>query len=42
MPMATTKTQWENIQINFIKELYHSIPRKLTRVIKAKGCITKY
>lgn len=31
----------ENILINFMKELYHSIPRKLIRVIKAKGCITK-
>jgi hypothetical protein len=26
--------QWENIQIKFIKELYHSIPRKLNRVIR--------
>ena len=34
--MASIKTQYT---INLIKELDHSIPRRLARVIKAKGCI---
>jgi hypothetical protein len=35
--MASIKTQYT---INLIKELDHSIPRRLARIIKAKGCIT--
>ena len=33
---------WENIPVDFIRDLYDSIPRRLRKVIKAKGCLTKY
>lgn len=33
---------WENIPVDFIRYLYDSIPQRLWKVIKAKGCLTKY
>lgn len=33
---------WENVSVDFIRDLYHTIPRRLTKMIRAKGCLTKY
>ena len=33
---------WTEIPIDYIQDLYKSIPKHLKQVIKAKGCITMY
>ena len=40
--MAEIRTVWENIQINYIQDLYSSIPGRLKEVIRMKGNLTKY
>ena len=36
------RNAWTEIPIDYILDLYKSIPKHLKQVIKAKGCITKY
>ena len=33
---------WRNIESDYIRNLYHSIPDRLDNVIKMKGHLTKY
>ena len=33
---------WPNIPVNYIQSLYRSIPRRIQRVSRSKGYITKY
>jgi len=33
---------WTEIPIDYIQDLYKSIPKRPKQVLKAKGCITKY
>lgn len=36
------RNSWANIPHDFIQDLYQTIPRRLTVVIRANACITKY
>ena len=33
---------WRNIELNYIRNLYQSIPDRLNNVIEMKGHLTKY
>ena len=39
---AAMKDIWENLSVDYIQELYHSIPKRLRKVLKVKGEMTKY
>jgi hypothetical protein len=34
---AAIKDIWENLSVNYIQGLYHSIPKRLRKVLKVKG-----
>ena len=36
------KSAWRNIELDYIRNLYQSIPGRLDNVIKMKGHLTKY
>lgn len=40
--MAEIRTVWENIPLNYIRNLYNLIPGRLKEVIRMKGNLTKY
>jgi hypothetical protein len=39
---AAIKDIWENLSVDYIQGLYHSIPKRLRKVLKVKGEMTKY
>ena len=39
---AAIKDIWENLSVDYIQGLYHSIPKRLRKVLKVKGKMTKY
>jgi hypothetical protein len=39
---AAIKDIWENLSVDYIEGLYHSIPKRLRKVLKVKGKMTKY
>jgi hypothetical protein len=39
---AAMKDIWENLSVDYIQELYHSIPKRLRKVLKVKGEMTKH
>jgi hypothetical protein len=39
---AAIKNIWENLSVDYIQELYHSIPKRLRKVLKVKVEMTKY
>ena len=39
---AAIKDIWENLSVDYIQGLYHSIPKCLRKVLKVKGEMTKY
>jgi hypothetical protein len=39
---AAMKNIWENLSVDYNQELYHSIPKRLRKVLKVKGEMTKY
>ena len=39
---AAIKDIWENLSVDYILGLYHSIPKRLRKVLKVKGEMTKY
>ena len=39
---AAIKDIWENLSVDYIQGLYHSIPKRLRKVLKVKGEMTQY
>ena len=39
---AAIRDIWENFSVDYIQGLYHSIPKRLRKVLKVKGEMTKY
>lgn len=33
---------WQDININYVRNLYESVPRRIKQVIRLKGHLTKY
>ena len=38
---AVIRDIWENLSVDYIQGLYHSIPKRLRKVFKVNGKITK-
>jgi hypothetical protein len=39
---AAIKDIWKNLSVDYIQGLYHSIAKRLRKVLKVKGEMTKY
>ena len=41
-PLREIQSMWRNIELDYIRNLYQSIPDRLDNVIKMEGHLTKY